>query len=206
MNKEQQQIIDDAYEYYLKKYEQDKTPGIVYYTDPLKYRPYTQEEFINKCKTDSEFSENWGLKIEERELSFEERELILLETEDWLRTSTTQEVELALKESNIPTKLITITYKNEKIQEETAYPESVSVQQALLKVWNETAQEFNLTDEDILDYEIRSSCWASWISWSWMQVLSGKYFAWKVKHKYARYKQSKVWQQLLLQQRNNRKL
>jgi hypothetical protein len=28
-----------------------------------------------------------------------------------------------------------------EIQQETAYPESVSVQQALLKVWNETEQE-----------------------------------------------------------------
>ena len=28
-----------------------------------------------------------------------------------------------------------------EIQQETAYPESVSVQQALLKVWNETKQE-----------------------------------------------------------------
>lgn len=28
-----------------------------------------------------------------------------------------------------------------EIQHETAYPESVSVQQALLKVWNETVQE-----------------------------------------------------------------
>jgi hypothetical protein len=33
----------------------------------------TQNEFINKCKTDLEFSEKWGLKIEERELSLEER-------------------------------------------------------------------------------------------------------------------------------------
>ncbi len=28
-----------------------------------------------------------------------------------------------------------------EIQQETAYPESLSVQQALLKVWNETVQE-----------------------------------------------------------------
>ena len=28
-----------------------------------------------------------------------------------------------------------------EIQQETAYPESVSVQQALLKVWNETVQD-----------------------------------------------------------------
>jgi len=46
-----------------------------------------------------------------------------------------------------------------------------------------------------LDYEIRSSWWASWISWNWGQELSGKYFAWKTSKKYARYKQSKMWEQ-----------
>jgi hypothetical protein len=46
-----------------------------------------------------------------------------------------------------------------------------------------------------LDYEIRSSWWASWIGWNWLQELSGKYFAWKVRRKYARYEQSKMWQQ-----------
>lgn len=33
------------------------------------------------------------------------------------------------------------TDRIKEIQHETAYPESVSVQQALLKVWNETEQE-----------------------------------------------------------------
>ena len=33
------------------------------------------------------------------------------------------------------------TDRIKEIQEETAYPDSVSVQQALLKVWNETEQE-----------------------------------------------------------------
>lgn len=47
----------------------------------------------------------------------------------------------------------------------------------------------------LLDYEIRSSWWASLISWDWGQKLSAKYFAWKVKRKYVRYKQSKIWQQ-----------
>jgi hypothetical protein len=46
-----------------------------------------------------------------------------------------------------------------------------------------------------LDYEIRSSWWASWIGWNWGQELSGKYFAWKTSIKYARYKQSKMWEQ-----------
>jgi thymidylate synthase len=49
----------DTYQAYLKKYENDKTSGIVYYTDPLQYRPYTQEEFINKIKTDDEFAQKW---------------------------------------------------------------------------------------------------------------------------------------------------
>ncbi len=50
----------DCFSHYLKKYEQGKTPGIVYYTDPLQYRPYTQEEFINKIKTNDEFAKKWG--------------------------------------------------------------------------------------------------------------------------------------------------
>jgi thymidylate synthase len=50
----------DAYKNYLKKYEPGKTPGIVNYSDPLQYRPFTQEEFINKVKTDDEFAKTWG--------------------------------------------------------------------------------------------------------------------------------------------------
>lgn len=40
---------------------------------PHPIRHLLKEEFIIKCKSDSEFSEYWGLKIEERELSLEER-------------------------------------------------------------------------------------------------------------------------------------
>ena len=129
MNKEQ--IIDEAYENYEKNTPKQYVVGSD--SDPMRQcmiwkrktdstsgypilERLSQEEFINKCKTDTEFSEKWGLKIEERELSFKERELILLETDDWLRTSTTQEVKLALKESNITTKLITIKYKENIIE------------------------------------------------------------------------------------------
>ena len=37
-----------------------------------------------------------------------------------------------------------------EIQQETAYPESVSVQQALLKVWNECEQEKVVNKNDLL--------------------------------------------------------
>lgn len=44
----------------------------------------------------------------------------------------------------------------------------------------------------LLNYEVRSSWWACYISWEWAQKLSSSYFAWKVSRKYARYKESQL--------------
>ena len=109
MNKEQ--IIDEAYENYrktilteffentkeLRKWAAVEGPG-----------GYNKEEFINKCKTDSKFSEMWGLKIEERELSLEE-ELEYMMGKVFSEEALTHQV-------NTPTKLITITYKDTIIE------------------------------------------------------------------------------------------
>ena len=126
MNKERyNQIIDEVYENFI-----DKTKGLnlnleinkdiivvegpIYHATP---RLLSQEEFINKCKTDPEFSETWGLKIEERELSLEERKKLYegeftpgieVTNDHWLNSK--------LITRNIPTKLITLTYNNEKIE------------------------------------------------------------------------------------------
>jgi hypothetical protein len=139
MNKEQQELLDEAYEKYLEytingiETGLDKIKGYLdgclveydgyyeHFTNPsftYGYRTYNQEEFINKCKTDTEFSERWGLKIEERELSLEERHYILTKTkllipisddvkDNWIET---------LNEKNIPTKLITLTYNDKTIE------------------------------------------------------------------------------------------
>ena len=118
-NEKMNQMIDEAYENYLKgghikwlnKVEVDTPIGKV--NIPI---PYTKEEFINKCKTDSEFSEKWGLKIEERELSLKER-LNLVSTiigEEKIRTY--EDNLERVDKLNIPTKLITITYNNETIE------------------------------------------------------------------------------------------
>jgi len=66
MNKERfYQIIDEVYNKYLTKY--------VGYDDvPPK------ELFLFEIKNNTEFSERWGLKIEERELSLEERHQLAL--------------------------------------------------------------------------------------------------------------------------------
>ena len=132
MNKEQ--IIDEAYESYLNyplATIHDHRTNILYknmskgwcmlngrsMASPHPTRHLTKEEFINKIKTDSEFSETWGLKIDERELSLEERNKwfqINLNGNNPFMKSDWKDFEL--DQQNIPTKLITITYKENKIE------------------------------------------------------------------------------------------
>ena len=75
------QMIDEAYKNYRLKSNDIDLPENLYNNliDDLNKdamfpidnpsRMLSKEKFINKIKTDSEFSERWGLKIEERELS-----------------------------------------------------------------------------------------------------------------------------------------
>lgn len=126
MNKEKyNQIIDDAYfkRYRLEAWgECDRSwllelDGINLTTgeEGKVHRQLTKEEFINKCKTDSEFAERWGLKIEERELSGYER-VKLYEHKTNIDTSFFPILRETLNFHNIPTKLITVTYNGETIE------------------------------------------------------------------------------------------
>lgn len=105
MDKERyNQIIDEVYE----KYHQENK-HVMYLTFLLR------EQFINKCKTDTEFSEKWGLKIEEKELSLEERKRIYeMEYTNDIEVENNHWLESKLKTRNIPTKKITLEYNNEK--------------------------------------------------------------------------------------------
>ena len=121
MNKEKyNQIIDEAYRKYADSHE--------YFVDGwLHVIPmfHNKETFVIECKTNPEFSEKWGLKIEERELSLEER------LELWYQKNKSEtgkrgiweidyiekyEGHKKLNSYNIPTKLITLTYNNETIE------------------------------------------------------------------------------------------
>ena len=117
MNKEQ--IIDEAYENYSKEYEKDNSIGLcllVARTDGSStYRKPDKEMFIGLCTHDPEFSEKWGLKIEERELRYEER-IKLYEEKTNLSTTYILSVKETLDKHNIPTRLITITYKDTIIE------------------------------------------------------------------------------------------
>ena len=110
MNKEQEELLGEAFKNYLKDLMRDN----VFKDDP-NYILLSKEEFIKKCKTDNEFSEKWGLKIKERELNYEER--IKLFKEKTNRSLTyTLNVRERLDENGIPTKLITIKYNDKTIE------------------------------------------------------------------------------------------
>jgi aspartate/methionine/tyrosine aminotransferase len=108
MNKEQQELLDEAFKNYLKDLMRDNVSK-----DDPNYILLSKEEFINKCKTDTEFSEKWGLKIEERELSLEERATIWNNTHNPVGNIYTHN---QYDENDIPTKLITITYNDKTIE------------------------------------------------------------------------------------------
>ena len=60
MNNEQyQQIINEVYERFIESYIRKDGQIIL---------PLSKNRFINRIKTDEEFSKKWGLKIEERGL------------------------------------------------------------------------------------------------------------------------------------------
>ena len=127
MSKEQQELLGDAFKNYVNKTKfpgGDTVPKIEFmYPDST---ILTQEKFINKFKTDEEFSKTWGLKIEERELSRNER------SDYYYKNGNSQGIvegsldlpiwvndETAYKwydERNVPTKLITITYNDKTIE------------------------------------------------------------------------------------------
>jgi len=119
MNKEQ--IIDEAYENYSKEYEKDNSIGLTLLVQRLDgksvYRKPDKQMFVAMCTYDKTFSEKCGLKIEERELSYEER----FEYSHSVRglyylNKTQKQIEEDLNYENIPTKLITITYNKKTIE------------------------------------------------------------------------------------------
>jgi hypothetical protein len=121
MSKEQQELLDEAYENYSKESESQFIPnfedGTMTIISPASHYGFlSKEKFINKCKTDTEFSERWILKIEERELSIEERQGILEKVFPMYYMDQQFGGEDIFNRNNIPTKLITITYKDKTIE------------------------------------------------------------------------------------------
>jgi hypothetical protein len=132
LNKEQQQIIDEAYENYLDITDRKWMNSDIGDLDDMIYDGYLfvdgddirvlkREEFIYIIKEVAEFSEKWGLKIEERELSVIER-IVIAETNTEVipgfdsHFDTDEDVHKVLDTWDVPTKLITLTYKDTIIE------------------------------------------------------------------------------------------
>jgi hypothetical protein len=122
MNKEQQELLNDAYENYSKEYEKDNSIGMCLLVKRLDgkstYRKPNKEMFVDLCTYDKTFSEKWGLKIEERELSLEERAKWLEDNKgyDLLVGNLDHDHIREVVEEESPTKLITLTYNDKTIE------------------------------------------------------------------------------------------
>jgi hypothetical protein len=118
------QIVDEVFKKYADSHwtlpENPNGPLLSDQLWSLKPMQHSKETFINECKTDKEFSNRFGLKIEERELSLEERIKIWRERTKGLHIMLMwggdKTLEDSLNEQNVPTKLITVTYKDEIIE------------------------------------------------------------------------------------------
>ena len=121
------QIIDEVYEKYADSHwippSNPKGKLLIDQLFSVVPMEHSKESFINKIKTDAKFSKKWGLKIEERELSLEERFNIRYPggkfsafQENWPNTHKRNDPNGLLDAFIIPTKLITLTYQNETIE------------------------------------------------------------------------------------------
>ena len=131
MNKEQQELLDEVYQNYVKWVESSENQNN---KNEIVKIPDSKETLIKTIKGDDEivkkmgkrycdeFSEKWGLKIEERELSLEERFNIRYPggkfsvfQENYPNTHKRNNPNDLLDAFDIPTKLITITYNDKTI-------------------------------------------------------------------------------------------
>jgi len=127
MNKQQQELLDEAYEKYADShFKPPSNPKGKLLSDQLfSVVPieHSKESFINTCKTNPKFSKKWALKIEERELSLEERSFIansnhyeVAQTiKMFVGVDEDHTLHKFLDDNNVPTKQITLTYNDKTI-------------------------------------------------------------------------------------------
>ena len=133
MSKEKyKRIFDDAYENYASSYTETLTkftPNNILEKNP-NYNPHllSKEGFIVKVRANEEFAKAWGLVFESRNLTNEE----LHEREPKLKEIYDKKVEVVRRQAyqeaadlrheekkileTLPSRVITLTYKDEKIE------------------------------------------------------------------------------------------
>ena len=124
LDKQYTDLLGDAYKNYVSKVEEYTStlnvPNDIsefqeimdLVGNQIKSSVLSKEEFIKQIKTDDEFAKKWGVMVEIRELSLDER-FELFKNQN--NGSHPEDIEM-MDDYNIPTKLITITYNNETIE------------------------------------------------------------------------------------------
>lgn len=107
MNNKQLEFLDEVYKNYNELFDSYYPPFSAPYPKRL-----TREEVFSKCKGDPGFAEEYGLKIEERVLSLKERKKLANYNSIFISPMTVE----SWDRNNIPTKLITVTYKDKTIE------------------------------------------------------------------------------------------
>jgi hypothetical protein len=122
------ELIDESYKNYCDAYEKDNSLGTLLLVSRVDgksmYRKIDKDRFILLCTHDKAFSERWGLKIEKSDLSLWERTLIARSNHYEISENIKMNLGIdedhtlhkILDESGIPSKLITLTYQNEKLE------------------------------------------------------------------------------------------
>ena len=139
MSKEQ--IIDEAYNNFVTTVENNRPDG---YTREV----LTQEEFVKNSIIDPYFSKHWGLKIEERELSLDERNEI--RDMQYFKNNLHQ----ALKGSdtkidweNIPTRAISLMWNQRSCDLFLGIPFNIASYGLLLEI---IAKEVNMVPDELI--------------------------------------------------------
>ena len=121
-------IIDEAWEDYSNEYDKDNSIGLtllVKITDGTsRYCKPSKDQFTGMILHDNLFANMRGFKIEERELTRDERFKIAYRDLKLMKKLDTQSKILqyplghdrVMDEHNIPKKITTVAYKNQKIE------------------------------------------------------------------------------------------
>jgi hypothetical protein len=120
MNKEQEEILNESYLAYADSHWiSPSNPNGKLLSEQLCsviHMEHSKESFITEIKTNSKFSKKWGLKIEERSLSYSEREGLFNQNRIIILTKGEKIDEQDFDNVEIPRKLIKITYNNKTIE------------------------------------------------------------------------------------------
>jgi thymidylate synthase len=144
-NERYNQIIDDAYKNYEKICMEEVNSHDV--SPPMFLYPMWEKDFINKIKTDKDFSERWGLKIEERELSYDERFRLYVKRDKPAYPLNVENINEYLTLIEIPTRAISLMWNQRSCDLFLGIPFNIASYGLLLEI---IAKAVNMVPDELI--------------------------------------------------------